>query len=139
MSDLLDTSVLVAALVPDEPGHPESLDLLTQGPHCIYSHALLETFATLTGGRLGVRVDAKFAARMLRESILPRVHVIELELQEILAALDEARSQGVRGGAVYDYMHLVAARKANAKAIRTYNVSNFEHLLRDGDPVIEKP
>lgn len=50
MSALLDSSVLVAALVSDEHNHAQCLALLLEGGNCIYSHALLETFATLTGG-----------------------------------------------------------------------------------------
>jgi predicted nucleic acid-binding protein len=56
MSAFLDSSVLVAALAPDESKHADCLALLLQGGNCIYSHALLETFSTLTGGKLGVRV-----------------------------------------------------------------------------------
>lgn len=48
MSAFLDSSVLVAALAPDETKHADCLALLLQGGHCIYSHALLETFSTLT-------------------------------------------------------------------------------------------
>jgi hypothetical protein len=51
MSAFLDSSVLVAALAPDETKHADCLALLLQGGHCIYSHALLETFSTLTGAK----------------------------------------------------------------------------------------
>ena len=61
------------------------------------SHALLETFSTLTGGKLGVRVTPDLAARMLSETILPRVSVIELSTAEIVDALRVAESRGVRG------------------------------------------
>jgi predicted nucleic acid-binding protein len=51
---LLDSSVLIAALAPDEARHSESLALLKQGGNVVYAHAILETFSTLTGGRLGI-------------------------------------------------------------------------------------
>ena len=130
MSALLDSSVLVAALASDELKHAECLALLLKGGNCIYSHALLETFSTLTGGKLGVRVTADFAARMLSETVLPRVTVIELSSEEIIAALAIAQSRGVRGGGVYDYMHLVAARKSGASVIQTLNMDDFIHLRR---------
>jgi predicted nucleic acid-binding protein len=97
---------------------------------------LLETFSTLTGGKLGVRVAADFAVRMLSESVLPRVTVIELSSSEIIAALGIAQSRGVRGGGVYDYMHLVAAKKANASVIHTLNMDDFMHLRRGDDPEV---
>lgn len=135
MSALLDSSVLVA----DELKHAECLARLLKGGNCIYSHALLETFSTLTGGKLGVRVTADFAIRMLSETVLPRVTVIELSSLEIIEALGVAQSRGVRGGGVYDYMHLVAARKANAAVIHTLNMDDFLHLRRGDDPEVQLP
>ena len=139
MSVLLDSSVLVAALAPDEDRHEACLALLMQGGNVVYAHAFLETFSTLTGGRLGVKVDADLAAQLLSETVLPRVQVIELGIAELLAALRLARKQGVRGGGVYDYMHLVAARKAKAEILYTINLSDFQHLHREGDPEIRRP
>ena len=139
MSALLDSSVLIAALVPDEATHVESLALLTQGGNAVYAHAILETFSTLTGGRLGVKVDADLAAKLLHEPILPRVHVVELGIAEVMTALEQARRHGVRGGAVYDFMHLVAARKVGADILYTVNFSDFRHLTREGDPEVRCP
>lgn len=139
MSALLDSSILVAALASDEIKHPECLALLLKGGACIHSHALLETFSTLTGGKLGVRVTADLAVRMLSETVLPRVTVIELSSVEIIQALAAAQSRGVRGGCVYDYMHLVAAKKGNATVIHTLNMDDFLHLRRGDDPEVQLP
>jgi predicted nucleic acid-binding protein len=139
MSALLDSSVLIAALAPDEAAHAESLALLMQGGNAVYAHAILETFSTLTGGRLGVKVDADFAAKLINETILPRVHVVELGIAELMAALGQARRHGVRGGAVYDFMHLVAARKAGADILYTINFTDFRRLGREGDPEVRCP
>lgn len=139
MSTLLDSSVLVAALSPDEHRHSQCLTLLLQGGHSVYAHAFLETFSTLTGGKLGIKVDAELAARLLTETVLPRVKVIELGGSELIIALRETRKQGVRGGGVYDYMHLIAARKSGADVLYTINLSNFQHLHRQGDPEILCP
>ena len=139
MSALLDSSVLIAALAPDEARHAESLTLLRPGSNVVYAHAILETFSTLTGGRLGIKVDADLAAQLLKETILPRVHVVELGIAELMTALKQARRHGVRGGAVYDFMHLVAARKAGADILYTINFSDFQHLGREGDPEVRCP
>ena len=45
----------------------------------------------------------------------------------------------VRGGAVYDYLHLVAARKAGVERIVTLDLRHFRALARAGDPRIEGP
>jgi predicted nucleic acid-binding protein len=139
MSALLDSSVLVAALVPDEDSHAESLALLMEGGNEVYSHAFLETFSTLTGGKLGVRVDADLAAKLLNETVLPLVRVVELAGEDILAALLVARKHGIRGGAVYDFMHLAAARKARSAVIYTLNTADFQPLRRAGDPEVRLP
>ena len=139
MSAFLDSSVLVAALASDEMKHVECLALLLKGSNCIYSHALLETFSTLTGGKLGVRVTPDLAARMLSETVLPRVTVIDLSSEEIMAALGSAQSRGVRGGCVYDYMHLLAAKKGDVFVIYTLNMDDFLHLRRGDDPEVLLP
>lgn len=139
MKALLDSSVLVAALAPDEIKHVNCLALLLQGDNCIYAHALLETFSTLTGGKLEIRVTPNLAARMLSETILPRVSVIELSTREIVAALGLAQTRGVRGGCVYDYMHLLDAKKGNVSVIYTLNMGDFQHLRRGDDPEVRLP
>ena len=110
-----------------------------QGGNSVHAHAFLETFSTLTGGRLGIKVDADFAARLLTETVLPRVQVVEISADELLASLRLAKKQGVRGGAVYDFMHLVAARKAGATVLYTLNIADFQHIQREGDPEVRRP
>ena len=139
MSAFLDSSILVAALVSDELKHADSLALVLNGGNCIYSHALLETFSTLTGGKLGVRVTPDLASQMISETILPRVIVTELTASEIMSAISVAQSCGVRGGCVYDYMHLSAAKKSQASVIYTLNIDDFQHLRRADDPEIRLP
>jgi len=139
MSLLLDSSVLVAALSRDEDRHAECLALLLKGEGVIYAHALMETFTTLTGGRLGMRVNADFAAQLLSQTVRPLVQVVELNADELLDALLLARRHGVRGGAVYDYAHLVAARKVGASGLYTLNLNDFLALRRQGDPEILCP
>jgi hypothetical protein len=67
------------------------------------------------------------------------MEVVVLDEAETSTALAAARGHGVRGGVVYDYIHLIAARKAGVEAIVTHHVSDFEHLVRTGDPRVELP
>ncbi|MFZ2280657.1 MAG: PIN domain-containing protein [Prosthecobacter sp.] len=139
MSFLLDSSVLIAALAPDEIRNAECLALLMKGEGVICVHALLETFSTLTGGKLGMKVDADLAVQLVSQTIMPRVLLVELSADELLNALQLARKHGVRGGAVYDYVHLVSARKAAAAVLYTINLTDFQALRRTGDPEIRLP
>lgn len=140
MRVLCDSSVLIAALLPSEDHHAACAAVLNgSDTRLVHVHALSETFATLTGGSLGFRVDADLAARLIREQIVARATIIVLDADEVTDALNKARAHGVRGGAVYDYMHLVAARKGMADVLYTLNPSDFQHLHREGDPEIRRP
>jgi predicted nucleic acid-binding protein len=136
---LLDSSVLVASLVADEPHHAACAALVQQGGHAVHVHALAEVFSTLTGGVQGTRVGAALAVQLLKESVLPYVKAVTLGERDLMSALAAAQERGVRGGAVYDYLHLVAARKAGAQALVTLDRRDFQALARSGDPRIEAP
>ena len=139
MTLYLDSSVLVAALIEDEPSHEACLRLLRRPSAAAWSHALAETFATLTGGRLGLRLSPGTAATLVEESLVPRLKVIELGSAEIRAAIRGAEAGGVRGGAIYDFLHMAAARKCGANTLYTLNARHFQPLTRPGDPGVEAP
>jgi hypothetical protein len=56
-------------------------------------HALVETFSTLTGGRLGFQYLAEDAAALIRE-ISGGMNFVELDVSETVAALDAAQRRG---------------------------------------------
>lgn len=136
---LLDTSVILASLDPDEAAHASCDDLVSKGGHSLYVHALAEAFSILTGGQRARRLDADTAYRLLDESVIPFVQTVSLTGKEVMAALRDSRARGVRGGAVYDYLHLVAARKAGVERLITLDQRHFQALVRAGDPRIEAP
>ncbi|MCA1962677.1 MAG: hypothetical protein LDL31_01885, partial [Prosthecobacter sp.] len=69
----------------------------------------------------------------------PLLSVTALTPTEMLRAMRDAQSRGVRGGGIFDYLHLVAARKAKAARLFTLNLSNFQAIYRPGDPAIVHP
>lgn len=139
MTLYLDSSVLVAALVEDEPAHEACLRLLRRKNLATWTHALAEVFATLTGGRLGLRVPSAVAAELMDASLLPRLQLIELAAADMIGAVRESEAAGVRGGAIFDFLHLAAARRAAATAVYTLNTRHFVALARKGDPKVEQP
>jgi predicted nucleic acid-binding protein len=139
VNDHVDSSVLVAALLDSERQHAACLRLLGKGRLAVHVHALAETFSTLTGGRLLHRVLPVMAARVLEESVLPRVTTVSFTAIETIEAMKEAQARGIRGGAFYDYLHLVAARKSGARRLYTLNRSDFLSFHRSGDPEIVHP
>jgi predicted nucleic acid-binding protein len=135
----LDSSVIVSALCAGDPDHDACRKVLLAHRPTVLAHAFAETFSTLTGGRLGYRVPASDAAKLLRQQIAPKLSNIPLDESDLLTAFEEAELRGVRGGAIYDYLHLVAARKAGAKRFYTLNLSDFLSFHRPGDPEILSP
>lgn len=139
IAEALDSSVLVAAIAEAEAHHASCATLLVRPGDGIYAHALSEVFNTLTGGRCGYRVPASQAVELLEEGILPAVQVVTLSVKETLAGLREASGRGVSVAAIYDLLHLLAAKKAGAKRLFTLNLSHFQALHRPGDPEIVHP
>ncbi len=139
MSHAVDTSVLVAALDGEDPDHEVCRRLLLLEKLQARPHTLSEAFCTLTGGRLAIRISPKDAACILRQQIAPRLRLIELTEAELLDAFDESQHRGVRGGAIYDFLHLVTARKARARKLFTLDIDDFTSFYRSGDPKIVHP
>ncbi len=139
MSAFIDTSVLVAAIVATETHHDACDRLLDAEDLGMYSHGLAETFSTLTGGRQAFRMAASLAATVIEEDYLPCLSIAMLTPVEMFRAMNEAYSRGVRGGAIFDYLHLVAARKARAERLYTLNLARFRAFHRPGDPEIAQP
>ena len=118
-----DTSGLVEAL------HDESVRLkVTKESAITRSHSFSEVFSALTGGRLGIRYAPDDAAELIA-SLAKDLEVVELSLEESLAAFAQAGKVGVRGGRVHDFLHAMAARKACVEKLVTLNRSDFVGLL----------
>jgi predicted nucleic acid-binding protein len=139
VSLLLDTSVILASLDADEPHHAACDKLLAGGGHQVYVHALAETFAILTGGRHARRLPPAQAAQLIEDSVLPFVQIVHLTGRETMSALAQSERRGARGGAIYDLLHLWAARKAGAQALLTLDLRDFQALAMAGDPEIRLP
>ncbi len=139
MSACIDTSVLVAAIVATEDYHTECDALLDAKGTGIYAHGFAEAFSTLTGGRKPFRMPAAAAVSLLEDDYVPYLASITLTPTEMLRAMRECESRGVRGGAIFDCLHLAAARKAKAARLYTLNVAHFRAFRRTGDPEIVHP
>lgn len=122
MKPYWDSSALIASLA-----ETAIADRLEAERGITLRHSLSEVFSTLTGGRMEIRVDADEAARMIRE-LAETLDVVSLETEEILGALDLAKSKGVRGGRVYDYLHATTAIRYSCAKIYTLNPDDFQGL-----------
>ena len=135
----LDSSVLLASLDPEEAHHAVGDRLLSAGGHPMYAHALAESFSVLTGGHKGRRFSAQSVVALMEEDLLPYVSPQTLTGKDLIDAMTAAHHRGVCGGAIYDWLHLAAARKARAEVFFTLNLRDFQALARPGDPAIQSP
>lgn len=131
MSVYWDSSALIAATMDVQVRRR-----LREGGQFSRAHALAEVFSTLTGSRLGFRVDPADAAKVVAE-LADALAFVELEAPEVVAALQSARDLGVRGGRVHDFLHAVAAKKAACVSLRTLNTEDFKGLFPSGQ--VESP
>lgn len=135
----VDSSVVAAAILEQEPPHRACAKLMNDRRPAAWTHVIAETFSTLSGGRHGWRATPAMASQLIDEVLLPGLAFVDLSAREIGQALRQAQTSGVRGGAVYDFLHLAAARKAGAKAFYTLNYRHFIAVARSGDPEILVP
>jgi predicted nucleic acid-binding protein len=130
MRALLDTSVLVPALVDQLPNHSLSLSLflsITSEANQAFcsTHAIAEAYSVLTALPLARRITPAEAMRLIEESIIARLQIVELTIDDYRWALTTINEAGVTGGVFYDGLHLAAARKGGCKRIYTYNTRHF--------------
>lgn len=134
MSAYWDTSAIINAVV-----SPKVSARLNTGEHYTRLHSFSEFFAIMTtrgiqakdqdGNLNRVVLSQKSAATWLRK-FSGRVKLVELNLEETLAAFDEAAAKSVQGGKVYDYGHALAAEKAGSAHLLTRNTKHFGGLTQ---------
>ena len=93
----------------------------------------------MSGGRHNRRLRPALVAQLIEHSVLPFVELVHLTGKETMAVIADCDRRGVRGGAVYDLLHLAAARKAGTEALMTLDLRDFQALSRPGDPLIRTP
>jgi predicted nucleic acid-binding protein len=135
-----DTSVLVSAFVEDEQCHEACSEIVAGADDgVVFTHALAECFSILTGGRLSVRLLPQLAARMIETNIVERMKIVTLTAKETMRVISDCHQLGVRGGGVYDCLHIAAARKIGADQLLTLNLRHFTAFAPDLAAKIRQP
>lgn len=113
-------------------GHEAALDALASARdgHSA-THSLAECFATLTGGRLPVRLAPATVAQLIESNVVRRLKLVSLSAAEYSAAIRSATEVGARGGSIYDVLLLTAARKYQEERIHTLNRRHFAAFAPD--------
>jgi len=146
---LLDTSVVVPALVRSHPEHARCLPWVRrvhQGEVdlVLAAHSLAEVHAVLTSLPVRPRISPRTARRLIEENrLLPGpkglATVVALDTGDYTAVLEAAAQNGIAGGAVYDALIAKAADLARVDHLVTLNLKDFRRVWPDGADRIREP
>lgn len=127
---LCDASVLVAAVSSWHEHHDRTcveMERRERGKEelVISAHSLAETYAVLTRLPAPHRLRAADAIALI-ESNWHDTPTVQLTGTEMWSALREARRRTMVGGQMYDVLIALAALKAKASTIITWNVRHYQ-------------
>lgn len=138
MLKAFDTSVLVAALSEAHAEHEEARLRLSEvhaGRHAlaVSTHALAETYSTLTALQVKPRITPGQARHLVEENVAQAAQVVPLAGEDYAAVLERMARLGLTSGAVYDALHVRAAEKVGAGELLTFNGRDFRRMPPRGD------
>ncbi len=132
---LCDTNGLIASACDWHEHHARTHAELQRRAHdrqelVLAAHSLAEIYSVLTRLPWPRRFRGEDALTLIKGnwSNTPTVH---LTARETWKAVQTAQRRGVRGGQIYDALIAIAALKAGASVILTWNVRNFEPFAAD--------
>ncbi|MCB9535994.1 MAG: PIN domain-containing protein [Myxococcales bacterium] len=143
MKVAFDTSVLVAASIVGHPHEARALAWVQAARRgeiegAVSTHALAETWATLTALPVEPRVAPTAAARVV-ERLEEHLEVLEISTAVYREAIRRCADRGHRSGALYDALHLVTAEHWRADVMLTFNTAHFTRLAREEGPRVLAP
>jgi len=136
MKVLLDTSVLVAAMIESHPVHDLALPWLQKigeppNEGLVAAHSLAELYAILTSLPVKPRILPNVARQLIKHNVLERCEILFLSTEDYVAVIDHLAELEIVGGATYDALILYAAAKAKADQVITFNPKDFVRVYPD--------
>ena len=142
MKVLLDSSVLIAALLPDHVHHGSAHAWLVQAKlgtfeFVVSGHTLAEVYSVLTRLPRTPPISPTDAWRLLRENIISSARIVTLS--DYIDLLTQLSQRGISGGAVYDAIIARAAELAQVDRLLTINKAHFHKVWPLGSSKIVSP
>jgi len=138
MKILLDTSVLVPALIPALSQHEKAAPHLKSALReevslIISSRALAECYSSLTALPMSPSITPGQARRLIQENVAEAAgEIAEFGGEDYMNVLQRMADLGLESGAVYDALHVQCAEKASADEVRTFNGKDFRRMPPGG-------
>ena len=144
MKALLDTSTLIAAVLPDHVHHAHSLPWLARAKDGAFEffcsgHSLAELYAVLTRLPRTPRIGPEEAWRLIRENVTAHARVHSLSSDEYASLVEWLAATRVTGAAVYDATIARVAELTAVDLLVTLNVADFQRVWPAGAARIVSP
>jgi predicted nucleic acid-binding protein len=141
---LLDTSVLLAALIEEHQRHdrafPKLLAARNREYECFVSqHSLAELYCNLTRLPYEPRITPAGARDAIRRDITTLAQIVALLPADYDAVIERMAALGLTGATIYDALIARAAEKAGVDRLYTLNPADFRRVWPEGDKVISEP
>jgi predicted nucleic acid-binding protein len=144
MRALLDTSTLIAAMLPDHIHHAHALPWLSRAKSGAFEfvcsgHSLAEIYAVLTRLPRTPTIGPDEALRLIQENVTAHARVQSLSGGEYALLIEWLAQNRIAGAAVYD---AVIARVGELTAVDylvTLNVADFQRVWPAGAARIVSP
>ena len=136
-----DTSVLIPAFAESHPNHKECFSILEKVSDkkievVTSSHALLEFYSVFSNLPLKTIISPLEIREIIEKNIYQNFKIVVLEEKDYREVISQISSLGLSGGIVFDLFHYIAARKAKASLILTYNEKDFQKINFDKIPIL---
>lgn len=136
MKILLDTSILVAAMVEAHPAHAQGMAWFKRATNgsdegFVSAHSLAETYSILTTLPVQPHISPSEARLLIQHNVIQKFEVVNLSSEDYAYVIDLLAEIGVIGGATYDALILRAAANAGVDIVVTLNEKDFRRVYPD--------
>lgn len=143
MNVLFDTSVIVAASLPQHPNHPPCFMQLQAAKTAQIkgyqsTHSLAELYSVLTRMPSQPRISPQDAQRLI-ENNLQYLETVVLDKVDYQAAIAQMTQLNLVGGGIFDALIAQAALKSAADRLLTLNAKHFTRLSTEVAQIIYVP
>ena len=143
MKVLLDTSVILSAILSDHIHHHQSQPWLARAKAgafdaVVSAHSLAELYAVLTRLPRTPRITPAEALQLIQENVAPHT-LVALSASDYVNLIEDLANAGVSGGAVYDGVIAQAAQLAKVDLLLTLNVPHFQRVWAAGANKVDSP
>jgi predicted nucleic acid-binding protein len=133
MKILLDTSVLIAAMVEVHPAHERSLPWLQrlkkgEDLGLVCAHSIAELYSILTTLPIKPRISPIIAYELIQRNVFDLCQVAALSAEDYKAVTKHLAEEGIIGGITYDAVILYVAIKEKAERVVTLNEGDFRRI-----------